>query len=432
MQRNASNVELVFINSLPSKPESDSTKADSEYESFLKTLSKKEKSQIKSIEADLQSISVGNEKQPLKYRLLISKMPSKAKVLAMNKLKSFSKMTVEDQEYFKLNDWFQTLLKIPFEILTELPVNKYDVASDLSDFLSDTKNRLDSEIHGLQPVKHCFMQTLAQWITNPESTSSALGLEGQPGCGKTMSVLTFAKILNRPFHLIGLGGCKDSSYLIGHDFTYLGSKCGYLVETLISSHCMNPIIFFDELDKLSETPQGREITGWLIHLIDQTQNRFIQDRYLSGVHLDLSRALFIFSYNDVSKIDSILLDRINNIKILPYDRKDKKVITRTHLLPTAFKNVGLHPDLISLDDTCIDYIIDNFTDSESGVRKLKRIIEHICQHINLLLLTRRDDPITKLTFNRDDFPINLKQQDIDELLQSAFPKNDQKHLSYFI
>ena len=60
--------------------------------------------------------------------------------------------------------------------------------------------------------------------------------------------------------------------------------------------CMNPIIFIDELDRVSRTENGKEIIGILTHLIDPTQNETFQDKYFSNIDLDLSKALFIYIF----------------------------------------------------------------------------------------------------------------------------------------
>lgn len=428
IKRKQSNVEFLIVNSISGPSEPDGT-ADTDYEAFFKTLTRKEKHELRSLEHELKSLSDPSSGKPLKYRILTSAMPKEAKVLAFGRLKNFAKMTSDDHEYFKLKDWFETLLKVPFGKHITVPVTKYDKKTEISKFMTDTKSKLDSEIYGLDIAKNAFMQILAQWITNPASTSSALGFEGPPGCGKTMSLLAFAKTVERPFHLITLGGCKDSSYLMGHDFTYLGSKGGRILDSLISSRCMNPVIFFDELDKLSETSHGQEITGLLIHLIDGTQNKFIQDRYLSGVDLDLSRVLFVFSYNDVTKIDPILLDRIINVKLNGYERKDKRCIAYKHILPDAFKNVGIHPELLEFDDSCIDHIIDEYTNKEHGVRSLKRVLEHICKEFNLMTLTKCHKE--KLSFRLEDFPIRLNTSDIDILIGSSLERVDKHYMSMY-
>ena len=111
----------------------------------------------------------------------------------------------------------------------------------------------------------------------------------------------------RPFSIIAMGGSSNGSTLEGHNYTYVGSTWGKIVDIIMDKKCMNPIIFIDELDKVSKTEHGREIIGILTHLIDKTQNTHFQDRYFTGIDLDLSKALFIFSYNDVSLIDRIFV-----------------------------------------------------------------------------------------------------------------------------
>ena len=112
------------------------------------------------------------------------------------------------------------------------------------------------------------------------------------GTGKTTLVKDgISKILNRPFALIALGGATDSSCLEGHGYTYEGSTWGKIVDILIQTRCSNPIIYFDELDKISDTPRGEEIIGILTHLIDATQNNNFHDKYFSEIDFDLSKAL---------------------------------------------------------------------------------------------------------------------------------------------
>ena len=148
---------------------------------------------------------------------------------------------------------------------------------------------------------------------------------------------------------------------------------------------MNPIIFIDELDKVSRSEHGKEIIGILTHLVDSTQNDSFQDKYFNGIDLDLSKALFIFSYNDPSAVDKILLDRIHRIKFKNLDIKEKITITSKYLLPEIFKKLGLI-NSISFDDNIISYIISHYT-YEAGVRKLKEILFEICSEINLNILS---------------------------------------------
>ena len=137
-----------------------------------------------------------------------------------------------------------------------------------------------------------------------------------------------SKALNRPFAFIPLGGASDSSFFNGHCYTYEGSNWGRIVQILQDSKCMNPVFYFDELDKISDTHKGEEIVHLLTHLTDSSQNTLFQDNYYPGIYLDLSKALFIFSYNDESKINKILKDRMYTINTKGFKTGDKINITR--------------------------------------------------------------------------------------------------------
>ena len=205
----------------------------------------------------------------------------------------------------------------------------------------------------------------------------------------------------RPFAFIALGGSSNASTLSGHNYTYVGSIMGRIVDILIEKKCMNPIIFIDELDKVSKTENGKEIIGILTHLIDPTQNEAFQDKYFSGIDLDLSKALFIFSYNDVSAIDKILLDRIHRIKFDNLTLYDKLEIVNNYILPELYKKVGLE-DMLHFDNDVLKFIIENYT-YESGVRKLKEILFEIISEINLEILNHKQ---------YDKLPINITIDDV--------------------
>ena len=164
---------------------------------------------------------------------------------------------------------------------------------------------------------------------------------------------------------------------------------------------MNPIIFIDEVDKISRTEHGKEIVGILTHLLDPAQNDCFQDKYFTGIDLDLSKALFILSYNDVNAIDKILLDRVHRIKFNSLSLEDKLVISKTHILPEVYKKMGLE-DIITFNDEVLKFIIEEYT-LESGVRKLKEILFEIVGEINLDVLKNDNDY---------DFPIQITIDDV--------------------
>jgi ATP-dependent Lon protease len=205
------------------------------------------------------------------------------------------------------------------------------------------------------------------------------------------------KGVSRPFAMIQMGGDSNGSTLHGHNYTYIGSSWGSIVQILIDKKCMNPIIFIDEVDKISRTENGKEIVGILTHLLDPTQNDCFQDKYFTGIDLDLSKALFILSYNDASAIDKILLDRIHRVKFCSLSLEDKLVISKSHILPEVYKKMGLE-DMITFSDDVLKFIIEEYT-SESGIRKLKEILFEIIGEINLDVLKNNDTEY--------EFPIDI-------------------------
>ena len=194
----------------------------------------------------------------------------------------------------------------------------------------DTLNKC---VYGLNDAKMQIMQMAGQWISNPSAMGTAIAIKGPMGTGKTTLVKDgISKILGREFAFIALGGTGDSSFLEGHSYTYEGSTWGKIVQILIESKCMNPVIYFDELDKVSDTPKGEEIIGILTHLTDTSQNSEFHDKYFADVNFDLSKCLFIFSYNDESKVNPILKDRMYSIQTKGYEQKEKITIARNYLL----------------------------------------------------------------------------------------------------
>ena len=272
-------------------------------------------------------------------------------------------------------------------------------------YIQDIDNILDNCVHGHKNAKNQIQRIFGQWI-NGEISGYCFGFEGPPGVGKT----TIAKkgiskcLINsdescRPFGFIAIGGSSNSSTLDGHNYTYVGSTWGRIVDILIENKCMNPIIFIDELDKISKTENGKEIIGILTHLVDTTQNNTFQDKYFSGIDLDLSKVLFIFSYNDVEAIDKILLDRIHRIKFDNLTIEDKIVITKEYILPELYSKMGLN-NCIEINENVIEFIIENYT-CESGVRKLKEYLFEIIGEINLEQLKNNDNVELPIKLNID-------------------------------
>ncbi len=267
----------------------------------------------------------------------------------------------------------------------------------------------DTSIHGQTHAKTQLKKVIAQWITG-EQKGHCFGFEGSPGIGKTsLAKYGLAKCLTdedgttRPFTFIALGGSCNGSTLEGHGFTYLNSTWGAISTALMDAGCKNLIIYFDEADKISKE-HGSEINGILTHLTDSTQNDGFQDRFFPGIPLDVSKVLFILSYNDPDSIDKVLLDRIHRIKFENLTIEEKIVIARDYMIPNITKNMGL-TDTVIMSDDIIRQIIILFT-MEPGVRKLKEILFDLYGAINLELLQPSDIKI----------PIVITNESLDKYL----------------
>jgi len=279
---------------------------------------------------------------------------------------------------------------------------------EINSYMSNIKSTLDNAIYGHDKAKKQIEIIIGQWI-NGKQDGYCFGFEGPAGVGKTtLAKRGLADCLKdengvpRPFAMIQMGGDANGSSLHGHNYTYVGSTWGSIVQILIDKKCMNPIIFIDEIDKISKTEHGKEIIGILTHLLDPAQNDCFQDKYFSGIDLDLSKALFILSYNDVEALDKIMLDRVHRVKFKSLTLDEKLVISNTHILPDIYEKMGLQ-GMLFFSNEVLKFIIDEYT-LEPGVRKLKEILFEIVGEINLDILKNFD--------TKYEIPINIRIEDI--------------------
>lgn len=378
---------------------------------YYRSLTFEDKLKIDEIENNIDTINERNV--PMRFKILQSNMNTSVKSIAIRKLEQIYSM--EPSAAVKLSNYVENLIKLPIgkykkcwngALDTKLDKKPLEPA-ELSKIISKVQESMDESVYGHTDAKKQVIQQLAKWMSNPDSNGLVLGISGVPGIGKTNFCKDgICKALGLPFGLVGLGGISDGSHLVGHSYTYEGSKCGRIAEILINSGVMNPVIFFDELDKISQTQHGEEISNILIHLTDSTMNDRFTDKYFSDVDLDLSKCLIVFSYNDDSNINPILLDRMIKIKTNGYNTKDKLSIAKKHLIPDILKSYGFTSNDIIIDDCCIKYVIDN-VDSEQGVRNLKRGFEEIIGKINLNRIVDKN-PIS--------FPYTLSPKKVESYL----------------
>ena len=361
---------------------------------YLNTLSQEERDELKETEERIRKINFSSV--PLKYKVLQSSLEDKAKALLMQKVTYFEKLEPHQGEYFKLKKYMDGILNIPFNKYKGLNIVKMLEKKDsiplkikiIKDFINMLRKKLNSSTYGQLEAKNTIIEIIGKWISNPTAKGNVLGLEGPPGCGKTTIVKNgLANALEIPFAFIPLGGSMTAMTLEGSSYTYEGARWGRIVDILMEHKCMNPILFFDELDKIPDDKFGEEVTALLIHLTDGSQNTSFHDKYFSGIDFDLSKCFIIFSFNDKNKIHPILRDRINIVKVKGFEMKDKLIIARDYCLDNVCKNIGIEKSLIDVPDETLKKIISSYC-PEKGVRKVEQCLNTLIMKINLFHITR--------------------------------------------
>lgn len=381
---------------------------------YFRSLDDSEKEKLIDSEDKISDITC--TKVPHRFKILNSSFDNHTKSVALSKINMMNKLDSSNGEKMKLMNYVESLCKIPMGNFKKLPVDSTSSKEEIFDFISNTYSSFNNKIYGHKDAKEQIIRILAQWIANPQSKGNVIGIHGNPGVGKTTLVKEcICNALDIPFQFIPIGGASDSSYLEGHSYTYEGSTWGKIVDSLMKAKCMNPVLYFDELDKVSDTPRGQEIINLLIHMTDPSQNDSFYDKYFSDFPVDLSKCLMIFTYNDDTTLNPILKDRMIRISTKGYNNKDKLTISKKYLIPEMFNQFGFREDEITFKDDVIEHII-NKTEKESGVRNLKRSLELIISNVNL---TRMFNVENNDGIIGESFPINHETNTILPLVMTS-------------
>ena len=392
---------------------------------YYESLSDEERKKL--IELELQILEQKNDKIPMRFQILSNDMPIEIKTKILSKLDIIKNLDKSNSEFYKIKSWVEGILKIPFGKYCALPITLDDGSKAIKEYLVSVYKKLDKAVYGHNIAKTQLIQVITRWITNPSSKGFVLGIQGPPGNGKTTLVRQgISKAINKPFAFLTLGGATDASFLEGHSYTYEGSIPGRIVQILGEKNvnCMNPVFYFDELDKVSDTSRGHEIHNILCHLTDFSQNDEFHDKYYAGINFDLSKSLFVFSFNDEELINPILRDRMTIIRTKGFNSKDKIKLGRMYLLPELFNDVKMSSELVVFTDDVLKYIIEKYTD-EMGVRNFKRCLEKIISKLNVIYLLGdiSDMDITMDIVKNDEkmkFPLVLEKKIVDNLLTSKY------------
>lgn len=411
-----------FVELVQKEDEGEEDTIDNDITYFKSLTKEKQAALLRALEVKTSPAEV---QVPLKFKILekVAIKPELSRV-AMSKYNALCNLDPSSSEYYKCSHWISGFTDLPLGVFKDLPVTLEDGADKCGEFMGKVHKCMETAIYGHEEAKLQIMQFVSSWIANPKANGNVLSIHGPMGTGKTSLIKEgVAKALERPFHFITLGGATDASFLDGHSYTYEGSTWGKIADVLMQSKCMNPIIYFDELDKVSETPKGDEINNLLIHLTDGSQNDRFQDKYFTGIDFDLSRCLFIFSHNNHEKVNPILRDRMYNIKVNGFSMKEKLLIAENYLIADTLKDAGLF-EKVSISKEVLQHVVENFTGGEAGVRELKRCIQTIVSKINLLRFYNNPKQVP---FSIKDFllPFTVKKEHTELFLK----KKDQMDAS---
>jgi len=377
---------------------------DAQIDQFKAMESPKQKALLDALEARPTATDTGAQ---LMFRILTMKIPPEIQSMALAKYQALQTMDPSTSEYFKQRNWLDKFCSMPFGQYKDLPVRLDDGTESCGLFMGKAKDCLDGAVYGQDEAKLQIMQFIASKIANPDARGTSLLLIGSAGIGKTSIIKSIAKALEWPFQFISLGGDSDASTYTGHQLVYESSHAGKIANSLVAAKSMSMVLMFDEVDKISQTAKGEEVSNLLIHLTDPVQNADFEDKYLAGVPIDLSRVMFVFSANDINKIDRVLLDRMNVIKMKGYNSKDKLVIAERYLLPAALEEVNLK-ERVMISREVLEYIIENYAKEETGVRQLKRCIEGIVGKLNMLRM-----------YNSQSLPFYIKEFALPFIVKKA-------------
>jgi len=409
-------------------PDTPALRLNEEEEEYYEELSKNKRRKLNEQMKGLAKL-VSDGEVPYKFRVLALPIPDALKASVIRKIDILNEMDPDSGEVHKLKTWVDGFLRVPFGNIVPLPVKFNEDRGKCSKFLSDTQATLDKAVYGMNPAKAQIMQIVAQWIANPSSVGNVIALKGPMGVGKTSFARHgVAEVLKRPFEFFSLGGASDSANFVGHSYTYEGATWGRIADSIMSARCMNPVLYFDELDKVSTTAHGEEIISMLIHLTDRSQNSHFHDRYFAGVDFDLSQCLFVFSFNDESKVHPILKDRMQVITCTGYTAEDKKMILNQYVWPQVLERINMKDDL-TITDEAIKFLISEYSAEEEGVRVLIRAVETMVTRINLLRIA--DEKTAKgYPFYKDiKLPMSITPDDVKALLVETKQVNESwRHL----
>lgn len=385
-------------------------------------------------EDDVRAMNVEEEKfrnelksRDLKQRIFFLKAPDETKKHIYEMYLKLEATDTSDPSYSTIKEKLLWAVSLPYEKREEMPIPKPPDGTDLTiefrraanDYLYEIKKTMDENLYGMEKVKEEVLLFVNNQLTNPKSTVS-LCFEGPMGVGKTRLGSVIAKAMKRKFERIALGGLEDASIFKGVESHWLGSSPNILLHILKRASCSNPVVMFDEVDKLGVSQRGLEVQYALLHVTDFTQNQTFCDMFLSEFSHDVSAIFYIFGINKRDMIDPVLRDRLYIIEIPPYTRDEMIQIATRHLLPAALTEVGMAPNSVTISKEGYNTLFEMLGDEvkDHGVRPVEKAVRLLSAKVNMFRVHTIQPSKVTLSFTLPGFtqPYVLEPNVISSLM----------------
>ncbi|MBR2328474.1 MAG: endopeptidase La, partial [Clostridia bacterium] len=305
------------------------------------------------------------ESDEFRQRLAEKQMPDNVREKLEREIIRYADLPAGSHEAPSARNYIECMLDLPWS----------ETSEDCLD-LDHAREVLEADHYGMEKVKKRIIEYLAVAKLTGKVNGQVICFAGPPGVGKTSIVKSIADALGRKFVRMSLGGIRDEAEIRGHRRTYIGAMPGRVIAAMRQAGTMNPVILFDEIDKLAGDYHGDPAAA-MLEVLDSAQNFAFRDHFLEMPY-DLSKVMFLTTANDKGNIPAPLLDRMEIIDVPGYLETEKAEIAKRHLLPRQLEKHGLKKSMLTIPDAMYPAIIRGYT-AESGVRELERVLAGICR-----------------------------------------------------
>ena len=345
------------------------------------------RTQIRVLQNELGETDDDDEVETYRQKIVALELDEDTEKHLLKEVNKLAKQPFGSAEGAVIRNYLDVCLEMPWKETTKERVS-----------VEAARKVLEKDHYGLEKVKERILETIAVRQMNPEGKGQILCLVGPPGVGKTSIAISVAKALNRKLARISLGGVRDEADIRGHRKTYIGAMPGRIIEAIIRSGSMNPLLLLDEIDKMGSDYRGDPAAA-LLEVLDSEQNHAFRDHFLE-IPVDLTKVLFITTAKTTETIPRPLLDRMEVIQLSSYTDEEKVQIARRHLLSKQMEEHGLKKGSLRVGDDVLRAVIRDYT-REAGVRQLERRLAALCRKADMRLLT---GGVKRITVTENDLP----------------------------